>query len=151
MESYPIENQVCTLDQAKVLAELLGTHTPESLWIWIKTPIGWELHLRKNSLPVQYEDFNAYTGDELGVLLADQIEIHEVEEVRTFPSSQIYELRIEKFNNDFSASYACYSDEYFYQNESKHEAHAKADLAIQGLKEGWIKPEEFQYCQNHTA
>lgn len=125
MKNLPLEKQVCALDQAKKLAELLGDHAPESYWIWCGN------RYQKGVWLISYEDYkedivitdtiqnkkvhswytdeywNAYTGDELGALFKNAAKWNE---------------------------YPCYST-----------AQEKATLAIEGLTEGWIKPEEFKY------
>jgi len=108
MKNLPIEKQVCSLEQAKKLAELLGDDAQESLWSWqcITDPVlktkTWVLVLSKTLRGFMVVALPAYTGDELGVLLPHVI-------------------------------------------IADCEAHAKAELAIKGLTEGSIKPEDFRY------
>jgi hypothetical protein len=80
MDNYPIEKQVCTLEQATQLAELLGEHAPESLWKWVslRHPNGlkyFKLTLTSGGrFPRQfYTRIPAYTGDESGVLLLNSM------------------------------------------------------------------------------
>lgn len=107
MNNYPIEKQVCSLEQAKELAELLEGDAPGSYFLWVEDD--W----RKNVVPViisgrtsTYQRFYpAYTGDEL----------------------------------------ACCLYKHLSGRKMPYSAKQKADLAIQGLKESWIKPEEFKF------
>ena len=77
MRRLPIEQQVCTLEQAKELAELLGEdHAPKSLWVWVKPRNGRNYRLMlsddfDNNYSDFYEDeyYRAYTGDELAAFL----------------------------------------------------------------------------------
>jgi len=78
MDSLPIEKQVCTLDQAKKLADLLGDDAPGSLWVWWFDEVQQEFILMlyddesECPLSLEFEQFYpAYTGDELSVLLVN--------------------------------------------------------------------------------
>jgi hypothetical protein len=142
---YPIKKQVCTTEQAKELAELLGEHAPESLWVWAQECFSetWELYFRKNCA---ISDGNppiaaAYTGDELGALLPSHIKNGE------------FQLKIIKEKDKFIVGYED-EGEYPYETpgmycwgEAKGEilAHVCADLAIMSIKNKNIKPEEFKY------
>jgi len=74
MKNLPIEKQVCTLEQAKKLAELLGDDAPGSLWSWqcITDPVlktkTWVLVLSKTLHGLLVDALPAYTGDELWVM-----------------------------------------------------------------------------------
>lgn len=134
--NYPIENQVCTLEQAKKLTDLLGEKAPGSLWVYVKEgKDGWNAQprLRRPVLPKWWKQIAAYTGDELGTLLP---------EMRKESS-----LRIEKYEGQFEAGYyPAYSDyDGGEAQANKIEAHAKADLAIHLLDQKIIKPKEFNY------
>lgn len=135
----PPEQQVCAPKQAEKLIELLGENTPESLWIWLKKvpETKWTLRLFSSlgCHPGRWKKIPAYSGDELGAL---------------FPSinykDEKYEFEISKWQNTFHASYTKWDDTYLRKEiASKYEAHAKADLAILGLEEGFIRPENFKY------
>jgi len=140
MNGYPIEKQVCTLEQAKELAGLLGDDAPRSLWIYSRGQGGMEtpsLELRENlEWDINYikSSYPAYTGDELGVLLpsdaADGAIMHAKSDTR-------------------KPFFSGYQDPEFYKMSvmkiADTEAQAKAALAIQGLKECWIKKEDFRY------
>lgn len=109
MNNYPIEH-VCSLEQAKELAELLGEGAPESLRVWQVTADGNNVMTLDNIAREELVDmalWPAYTGDELGALLKN------------------------------SAKWKEYS--------GHATAEEKAALAIEGLKEGWIKKEDFRY------
>jgi hypothetical protein len=120
MKKLPIEKQVCALEQAKKLAELLGDDAPESVWVWVNhdeslynDPLAWSVYVRyevedNDRCYFCIDDYiAAYTGDELVVLL----DIHCLRKGIMMPLS----------------------------------AEAKANLAIAGLTKGWIKKEKFQY------
>lgn len=111
MKDYPIEKQVCSLEQAKELAELLGDDAPGSYFIWLKQYGHLRYHIYRE-IDLDYVDtyqpvLRAYTGDELGALLKR------------------------------SANWKEYS--------GHSSAQKKATLAIEGLKDGWIKREDFRY------
>jgi hypothetical protein len=154
-----IKEQVCTLEQAEKLAELLGDDAPESLWVW-----AWSYELDSDGEDVgmiliarqvlsekpklhSHRDYAskpiypAYTGDELGVLLPPNIQNNE------------FNLKIFKKDDCFIVGYEN-EGEYPYETpmmpswaevESNTEAQAKAGLAICGLESGYIKKENFKY------
>jgi hypothetical protein len=117
MQNLPLENQVCTREQARKLNEIFkkaGIEPPGSLWVWRPRYIGesiceYILQLRET---VNIQDNNqiinnciaAYTGDELGVILKRN---------RILIISLLVQDR--------------------------------AEDAIEALEEGWIKPEDFKY------
>lgn len=124
MNNLPIEKRVCTLEQAQELAELLESDAPESLWVWCESFNNtYRPYIKKSTCEItmaaklpDYEkirwlevrgSWNAYTGDELGVILG-------------------------KFHNlpNYPVGLT---------------AQDKANIAILGLKDGWIKKEEFKY------
>lgn len=75
MNNLPIENQVCSLEQAKKLAELLGEHAPKSLWVWgyLLYEDRWELIRHEKLWRFGYErSFAAYSGDELNIFLTEE-------------------------------------------------------------------------------
>ena len=151
-----IENQVCTLEQAKKLAELLGKHAPESLWVWTETRYQTGVWLILNEdyrddivldtvqekrVHSWYSDefYPAYTGDELGALLPAYLYIENYETI----------LTTWKLNQSWAMAYdrtedGCCLSEIF---DAEHEAHAKADLAISLLEQKIIKPEDFKYLE----
>ena len=147
VKNYPLEKQVCTLEQAKELAGLLGDDAPESLWVWANPKEQYmELFKPMNQTPhicqwmhiraatEQWNVYPAYTGDELGVLLPNKI---------LDPELGWCELR-----SEWRYARNRYMLEY---NKSPHgiiedsEVEAKAALLIQGLKGGWIRKEEIHY------
>lgn len=140
--SYPIERQVCSLGQAKRLAELLGDDAPESLICWVNwdgDDLQWELASDSESTEANIS-LPAYTGDELGALLPSVIEKDEIQ----------YYIRFFRtlYDNKFKAGYLkTYSDwsGKLCGNRGETEAQAKAALAIQGLEKDWFKKEDFNY------
>lgn len=118
MNFLPLEKQVCTLEQAKELAELLGEHAPGSLCVWVRNlnsnefEAHWKRTVENDWIDLDGEFDNktypAYTGDELGALFKNV--------TATLPNCHI-----------------------------SLTARDKAALAIQGLREGWIKKEEFKF------
>ena len=141
--SLTVEETVCTLEQAKELARLLGEHAPESLWCWVwgkwgafETNPTWGLTLGDPINP-STKFYPAYTGDELGVLLPK------------FVTLETHECRFDLWaiNDGFACCYDRVEDDCPLTAifDKPYEVRAKADLAIQGLTEGWIKPEEFNY------
>jgi len=138
MKSLTIEKQVCSLEQAKELAELLGDDAPGSLWMWCKYPSdGWMSTLTDEAygfLMGMNEGYYAYTGDELGVLLPYE--------------SHDFFIEFSKDFEEYRASYLRLGDDIFQSERGLTEAQAKAALAIRGIKEGWIKKEDFKFDQN---
>lgn len=144
MDNYPIENQVCTLEQTKELAELLGDNAPKSFWSWgiiPKNPYGSSdpAVLIQTKFAFDGEKLlAAYTGDELGALLPKKLRDNE--------------LMIFWEEKSCNACYGAYKDDQeepglyiAYCEVSKYEAQAKADLSIQLFKEEIITPEDFKY------
>lgn len=135
--NLPIENQVCSLEQAKELAELLGEDAPKSVWVYVKEgKDGWNAQPRqlRPILPKGWRQIAAYTGDELGSLLPDYIEAKEEKWIRH-----------QSFSGDNTIAYYGEYKVLFGSDYFKYEAQAKAALAIKGLKEGWIKKGDFRY------
>lgn len=128
---YPIENQVSTYKQSKILKEEFG--------LKLDTYFGWtvgenqapKLYKRKN-LFIANSDLNlpAPSCAESGVLLP--FSIKEGEE---------YWLNKGCINDAFKEFWNGYDTVYL---SSEHEAHAKTDLLIQCLREGYIKPEDLK-------
>jgi len=157
MDSYPIEKQVCTLEQAKKLAELLGENAPGSLWIWAIEVDIWgenpvyilntESHIDDNPSNFPPEPmFKAYTAAELGALLPFYMDA-EIKHGQ-FPIIVSYGIKIEHWNDIWTAKYEEREDVVFTECDSATEAHAKADLLIKLLKDKIIKPEDVSYDSN---
>ena len=151
MKELPIEKQVCSLEQAKELAELLGDDAPESYWFWKYGNYGnaddeWIVNdfytdpfSVKGSLPTFCMKYSAYTGDELGALLPKCLNPKEAK--RPCIVEKILSVG---WSAKHSRHFALYEGTP-YSIEGATEAQAKAALAIQGLKEGWIKKQNFHY------
>jgi len=139
MSGYSIEKQVCSLEQAKELAELLGDDAPESLWCLkkISDPVLgtsiWVLELTADQKGVA-PFIPAYTGDELGVFLGNVVDYFLVIYCDVGHDHE-FEARMYRHDQKGDAP----------SKRNAHEAHAKAALTIQGLREGWIKREDFRY------
>jgi hypothetical protein len=147
MNNLPLEKQVCTLEQSRELAELLGENAPDSLWMWEvftwlrrgknKTEIKLQKSIDIRSSDAKY--YNAYTGDELGALLPYEVNI----------DKKLHTLDIHKRCNGYHPS--------FYEIEgndlqiarishtSKNFAVAQTELLISLLKQELIKPEEITF------
>ena len=157
MKNYPIENQVCTLEQAKRLKELLGDHAPGSLWWWRQSPTeGWKVYF--NTIVFPGEALRAYTGDELGALLPVCLNLLDGQKY-------IYDSTKHAYDGSFLIGYKgednqLHDCEYnlcteegletirlYLLRSKQYEAHAKADLAIKLLDQKIIKPEDFKYSE----
>ena len=118
MESYPLEKQVTPLDLSKKLAGLLGDDAPESLWVWVE----YELRGVKKIQPI------------LKIVLMGFVQLPGNKIIGICPAYSGDELGVLLKNAAKWKDYPCY-----------YSAEEKAALAIQGLKEGWIKPKDFKY------
>lgn len=140
-----LEEQVCALEQAWELAELLGEHTPGSLYVhevytWVcygKERTDAKIRKSNEIRNPSAKYFPAYTGDELGVLLPSQVFNRQL---MFFKCEDYCSIGYRPINK----KYTCAMSSNPYAN-ADNEAQAKANLAIKGLREGWIKPEEFKY------
>jgi len=137
----PIEKQVCTQPQAEELAGLLEDDAPESLWRYVEKERQYADPVYKLQTDCWFSEiyFYAYTGDELGEVLPSVIFWnHKKYFLDVYPSDK---------RDEWNACYVCvndYGNVLDIQREST-QAQAKAALAIQGLKDGWIKKEDFVY------
>ena len=142
----PLENQVCTREQAKRIDEL-GVKA-ESLWVWVYFWYykKWILRLRHHltSYVFGQNNYPAYTGSEFDLLLPEEV---------CRPPTDVYiyrELHYTAFKagGEFICGYS--EDDWDWSNDmpiqahNKIPAHAKADLLIQLLEEKIIKPEEIK-------
>ena len=133
-----LEHQVCTLEQAKKFDEL-GV-TAESYFVWIygspiskKSKVGWWLIARDDICAYSVIDqINAYSCAELGVLLRADIGDGALSIAKSDHKKPFYAL-YENINGDNNI--IC---------ESKHEAHAKADLLFCSFEQKSIKPEDLK-------
>jgi len=140
MNEYSIEKQICTLDQAEKLKKYLGDDAPESLWCFVygrwgvnETNPQWNTVLGKPQIP-STKFYYAYSGDELGALLPP------------LAGKIMNPLHTHKIAGAHGTlNFYCAWGRSKIGEYQKTEAQAKADLAIQGLKKGWIKPEDFSY------
>lgn len=140
MNKLPLEKQVCTLEQSQKLAELLGGDAPESLWVWwYHDAENFGLALKeKADREFTGTTYPAYTGDELGVLLPKRI----------FRDDKIFFLESEYKHKNYTFFYRPIPNTPYKppaMRDGETEAQAKATLAIQGLGEGLIKKEDFNY------
>ncbi len=136
----PLEDQLCTLEQSKELAELLGDDAPGSLWGWATRGYGdtkqpYFLVFGPYIEDTQSEYYPAYTGDELGALLTS---VHDYFLAIYCDAGVNHECEARMYSHDEGKRFSCFK-------RNKREARAKADLVIQGLREGWIKKEDFNY------
>ena len=74
VDACQIENQVCTLEQAKKLKEILGDEAPESLWTWNVLRKDNRAFLDQTGkyqpgIKVYFSAYPAYTGDEIADIL----------------------------------------------------------------------------------
>lgn len=139
---YPLEKQVCTKEQAVQIAEIFkkaGIEPPGSLWVWIKYSCSRVPILELMDIDRDWADgveyyHSAYTGDELGVLLP----VHPTIKGRDayLNGMKLYsEWLFEYLNSN--------NDKPLTQRSNK--AIFLAALAIDGLTNDWIKPEDFKY------
>lgn len=153
MNNYPIKNQVCTLEQARELYEIFkkaGIEPPGSLFswtYWTLEPHGreWVVFPTEDALFDAEKDiisddnvYPAYTGDELGAMLPTRLN-YKMKSDEYSLDKNFSEAGIPEFHNGYLTI------PNLRDFKSEYEAHAKADLAIQVLREGWIKPENFKY------
>jgi hypothetical protein len=142
--NLPLERQVCTPGQAGKFLELLGCDAPGSLWCWkkISDPVlgtsKWILELTVDQKGVA-PFVPAYTGDELGVLLPKRVLI----------DGTSFFLESEYKHKGYAFFYRPIPNIPYHpptMHEGETEAQAKAVLAIQGLREGSIRKENFHYA-----
>ena len=136
----PLENQLCTLEHAKKFDEL-GVKA-ESYFVWItgvdgqlkpfisvKDHARWKPETLKHSYP-------AYSSAELGVLLP------------TWTGEK--QLLIYKDDEEFIMGYKALSKRYTARipfspySCKEHEAHAKAEILIELLEKGIVKPQDLK-------
>lgn len=149
MKNLPLEKRVCTLDQARELAELLGDDAPESLWMWAyyKETGRWKVieadYFQRRYFQELYRlgTYPAYTGDEFDSLLPWRLP-HPEEKFRD--EHWIY-LKTRAVTSRLRRVY--YAD---MGGEVYHEyaggVFGKADLAIELLEKGHMKKEDFRYA-----
>lgn len=157
MKNLPLESQVCALKQAKKLAELLEENAPRSYFVWVNVSAGYgryEYRIDRRCEPAASKywkygspKYNAYSGDELGALLPGSIKYDA--SLFILICNRSYDGK--GFISGYEATIGSGSrilfigDKRDSLNFAKIEAHSKAALAIQGLEEGWIKKEDFNY------
>lgn len=141
---YKLENQVCTLEQAKILKDEFGLEL-ETYFAWtlpkelspiiVKRETTLIVHPTPNLIP-------APSCAELGVLLPDVYELDSEWE----DESLAFRLRSSKMKQDFNVYYFNpYPRAITHSNATnRHEAHAKADLLIHLLKEKIINPGDLK-------
>lgn len=136
-----IENQVCTLEQAKRLSQL-GIRQGLSIFFW--DDYAGKVQLMMNSTPndgyVPDEEntcFSAFTVAELGVMLPQTIKFCKTQkasiQLSRFNAFTIY------YNRHSSGSNVC-------MQESYKEAEARAAMLIHLLEEKYITAEEVNQC-----
>lgn len=154
---HPIENQVCTLEQAKEFDKLgvkaasyfvwANSSQTASLALYIKQgwhpmPLRFYHHELTNGRPacLSKEHYRAYSCAELGVLLPDPVE----------KNSQTYFYLSRKINraygakNRFEMGYSEGDWHWLSVRRSKHEAHARADLLINLIEKNLINPKDLK-------
>ena len=144
----PLENQVCTLEQAKILKDEFGLDL-DSYFAWylpkFKQESKWHICSVENAryyiskyLISKY--YPAPSCAELGVLLPGMIPV-EGDSVPVILT--LYKCSL---NGKFTFEY--YEDakeaECLASSKEGYEAQAKADLLIDGLRKGYIKPEDLK-------
>ncbi len=157
-----LKDQVCAFEQAKEL-DRLGMKA-ESYFIWASImPPAVDDH-RRNSInyavvkqdhiiiphdvkKYSYEySGHAYTAGELGALLPPNFQRPELDPPYEYDFPTIYYVT-EREEEVFVCGYALNewngSDDMWIQKKSLSEAHARADLLIQIIKQKLIKPEDL--------
>lgn len=135
-----LEYQVCTKEQGKQIEEL-GV-TAKSHFVWVIDPVDPEKWIIMERWMIEKEEkVSAFSCAEFGVMLPEHVFI-EIRSGFELP----FGLQIHKKQNEYLALYSRNDLELMndYWVYGKHEAHTKADLAIKGLEEGWIKPEDLK-------
>lgn len=156
-----LENQVCTLEQAKELKEL-GLEL-ESYFVWHKSYEPRSLEESEGDIVLSTKEaagfdldkglidyyIPAYSCAELGVLLPDAYYRVEGKYSLIKPQALNYPIYIFQQSKILPNLYRAYyemADTDIEENiyfDSNHEAHAKADLLIHLLKEKIIKSEDL--------
>jgi len=143
-----LEDQVCTQEQGKKIAELFGDNAPKSYFVWAYTKTGQDEKLRWVNKKLKwriaprnasYEGERicpAYSCAELGALLPATHEYLDKRGNKARASLFIFKIKSPEFVG-FSSGYA--SAAVFGMSKiivcrNKFEAHAKADLAIHLLE-----------------
>ena len=143
-----IQDQVCSLEQAKKLSEL-GVNS-QSLWYYIRAdeyefalvPDGWVVDdavpdLRYwESVATCHEQYSAFTVAELGVMLP-----HDLEE---FQLSTWYAPKRKLYRSQYRLNRGSISDEDFPEDfaQGTTEAECRASMLIHLLESGKLTPEE---------
>lgn len=136
-----LENQVCTLEQAKNLNKLLGDDAPASLWVWWFDEDNQEFILlltQNDPYLIGQLWFPAYTGDELGILLPGYLIL---ETNKTC-------LRVLKFGNRFMCDYQSTNLNESFTSKfafmGNYESPVKADMLIYLLEQKLIDPDNLK-------
>lgn len=134
-----IENQVCTLEQAKRLAELLGEGMPSPTWYWIfDSSMKWQL-FPKDYCDLEAEGIDyypAYTVAELGLMLMEHDD--------DYAFSSFYDSHMGFYCCDARKRDEDHTDGFRpLENivEADTEAQARAQLLIYLLEEGMYDAE----------
>jgi len=175
--NYPIERQLITRKQAEELYKCMGDDAPGSVWVFahftgsihgtcyikpgwqavLKEVYFWEKTNQRSSR--DWDDrqiYPAYTGDELGALLANvpgyQFYIHSNKFYRDYGDGVSFTARlraVDRFSEVLSDAGKMPPKNQVAQKicECVHdlEVQAKATLAIDGLRRGMIEPKNLKY------
>lgn len=139
-----LENQVCTLEQAKKIDRFFKdaeVDAPESYFVWaIKVDVGGgrdrRILISRNEIEdYHYEIYPAFSCAELGVLLS-KIKTHFLAVYCDAGIKREFEARMYSHKQHLGMSYSV---------RHKRESRAKADLFIHLFEQKIIKPEELSY------
>ena len=133
----PLEQQVCTLEQAKIFKDEFGLEL-DSYWRWCDWDCDkWELVTAEDSTEGD-DSLPAYTCAELGEVLPHSI----------IYGGSGYVLYLQKTQIQWSCYYAksINRNSYLFDQtiEGEYAAETQADLLIDGLRKGYIKPEDLK-------
>lgn len=138
-----LENQVCTIEQAKKLHEL-GVKA-ESYFVWAKINNEWRL-VPKDGDIMYGEHYHAYSCAELGVLLPSYI-IEASTQYKLWYWQEkeiIYPSIAIIIHNGYGEIGFCGRNETLVIDaKHQYEAHGKAELLIRLIESGHVKPEEL--------
>ena len=139
---YPIENQVCTLRQARKFDEL-GLKL-ESYFVWIKKDDRWQIiarHRWKTKLWTE-QIYPAFSCAEVGILLPFCIDVKGEPLVYQCHKFERPWLHVNNYETGYyTVPNAAGFDYLKYKNQ--HECHAKSDLLLHILRFKNITPDNL--------
>lgn len=138
-----LENQVCTLEQAKIFKDEFGLELESYLFQWKEhgyTDGEMSLKIIPRSYGVEtrfIHYYPAYTCAELGVLLPLELTVEHIDYLFGMSIHRNKKQKTLHYTSLTGLSLCPYIT-------NPYEAHGKADLLIDGLRKGYIKPEDLK-------